>query len=141
MKKVNKSFESFLALPEGERRDAIEAVAISLSALAVHVEKDFWVCLVLDMLYNRLPGGHPKLLFKGGTRLSKVFELIQRFSEDIDIVVHRDDLGFKDDRDPTATDNLSNKKILFTLENSSTRYSDTIFTCFSLRFVSFPICF
>lgn len=110
MKKVNKSFESFLALPDGERRDAIEAVAISLSALAVHVEKDFWVCLVLDMLYNRLPGGHPKLLFKGGTCLSKVFGLVQRFSEDVDIVVHRDDLGFKDDRDPTAADNLSNKK-------------------------------
>lgn len=140
MKKVNKSFESFLVLPEGERRDAIEAVAISLSTLAIHVEKDFWVCLVLDMLYNRLPGGHPKLLFKGGTCLSKVFGLIQRFSEDVDIVIHRDDSGFKDDRDPTAADNLSNKKILFTLENSSTRYSDTIFTYFSLRFVSFPIC-
>lgn len=35
-----------------------------------YVEKDFWVCLVLDMLYNGLPAGHPKLLFKGGTSLS-----------------------------------------------------------------------
>lgn len=126
MKKVNKSFESFLVLPEGERRDAIEAVAISLSTLAIHVEKDFWVCLVLDMLYNRLPGGHPKLLFKGGTCLSKVFGLIQRFSEDVDIVVHRDDLGFKDDRDPTAADNLSNKKRKILFEELRAACSDYV---------------
>ena len=126
MKKVNKSFESFLALPEGERRDAIEAVAISLSTLAIHVEKDFWVCLVLDMLYNRLPGDHPKLLFKGGTCLSKVFGLIQRFSEDVDIVVHRDDLGFKDDRDPTAADNLSNKKRKVLFEELRAACSDYV---------------
>ena len=74
------------------------------------MEKDFWVCLVLDVLYNRLPDGHPKLLFKGGTSLSKAFGLIRRFSEDIDLVVYRDDLGFEKERDPTIADNLSNKK-------------------------------
>ena len=75
-----------------------------------YVEKDFWVCLVLDALFNRLPASHPKLLFKGGTSLSKAFGLIQRFSEDIDLVVHRDGLGFAGDRDPTTAAGLSNKK-------------------------------
>lgn len=78
--------------------------------LPSYVEKDFWVCLVLDLLFNRLPDRHPKLLFKGGTSLSKAFGLINRFSEDIDLVVFRDGLGFVGDRDPTISQNLSNKK-------------------------------
>jgi hypothetical protein len=47
----------------------------------------------LDALFHRLPQGGPRLLFKGGTSLSKAFGLIHRFSEDIDITVFRDDLG------------------------------------------------
>ena len=74
------------------------------------MEKDLWVCVVLDAMFNGLPDDHPRLLFKGGTSLSKVFGLINRFSEDIDIVVYRDDLGFGGDRDPTAADALSNKQ-------------------------------
>jgi hypothetical protein len=58
-----------------------------------NVEKDFWVCWTLDALFNGLPAGGPRLLFKGGTSLSKAFGLITRFSEDIDITVFRDDLG------------------------------------------------
>ena len=61
-------------------------------------------------LYNQLPDGHPNLLFKGGTSLSKAFGLIDRFSEDIDLVVYRDGLGFEGERDPTVTSNLSNRK-------------------------------
>ncbi|MDE0211801.1 MAG: nucleotidyl transferase AbiEii/AbiGii toxin family protein, partial [Boseongicola sp.] len=77
------TFEIFLTLSEQDKRDVFEASASRLDTLPSYVEKDFWVCLVLDMLYNRLPAGHPKLLFKGGTSLSKAFGLIQRFSEDI----------------------------------------------------------
>ena len=87
--------ESFLTLPEQDRRDVFEAAASRLDTLPGYVEKDFWVCLVLDALYNRLPDGHPRLIFKGGTSLSKAFGLIKRFSEDIDLVVYRDDLGFE----------------------------------------------
>ncbi|TFH13322.1 MAG: nucleotidyl transferase AbiEii/AbiGii toxin family protein [Lentisphaerales bacterium] len=49
-------------------------------------EKDFWVCWTLDKLF-----AHPEIskviLFKGGTTLSKVFGLIERFSEDIDLIL------------------------------------------------------
>ncbi len=103
-------FESFLALPEQDRRDVFEAAAARLDTLPGYVEKDFWVCLILDALFNRRPEGHPKLLFKGGTSLSKAFGLIKRFSEDIDLVVFRDGLGFEGERDPTAASHLSNKK-------------------------------
>lgn len=49
------------------------------------IEKDFWVCWTLDALFNGLPAGAPRMLFRGGTLLSKVFGLISRFSEDIDV--------------------------------------------------------
>ena len=87
-----------------------QAAANRLDTLPGYVEKDLWVCVVLDAMFNGLPDGHPRLLFKGGTSLSKVFGLIHRFSEDIDLVVYRDDLGFGGDRDPTAAGALSKKK-------------------------------
>ena len=74
------------------------------------MEKDFWVCLVPDALYNRLPGEHPRLLFKGGTSLSKAFGLIERLSEDIAPVVYREGLGFEGERDPTVASDVSNRR-------------------------------
>lgn len=50
------------------------------------VEKDFWVCWTLDRLFSS-PVIAPKILFKGGTSLSKVFGLIERFSEDVDLIL------------------------------------------------------
>ena len=107
---MNGDYASFLSLPAQDRKDVCEAAARRLDTLPSYVEKDFWVCLVLDLLYNRLPDGHPRLLFKGGTSLSKAFGLIDRFSEDIDLVIFRDGLGFEGDRDPIVSQNLSNKK-------------------------------
>ena len=73
---TSESFERFLALRDQDRKDVFEATADRFDTLPSYVEKDFWVCLVLDALYNRLPEGHPRLLFKGGTALSKAFGLI-----------------------------------------------------------------
>ena len=103
--------KELLSAPKQDRRDVFDMTARRLDTLPGYVEKDLWVCIVLDVLYNRFPAGHPNLLFKGGTSLSKAFGLIDRFSEDIDIVVSRDGLGFSGDRDPAAVANaLSNKK-------------------------------
>ena len=107
---MNGAFKSFLSTPEQDRAALFVDTAQRLGTLPEYAEKDFWVCLVLDALYNGLPEEHPKLLFKGGTSLSKAFGLVQRFSEDVDIVVYRKDLGFEGERDPTVAENLSNKK-------------------------------
>jgi len=61
-------------------------------------EKDFWVCFILRRLFTL--EFKPSILFKGGTSLSKAFELIERFSEDIDLTLNRFDLGFGGKRDP-----------------------------------------
>ena len=107
---MNRAFAEFLSLGGQDRRDVVEAAANRLDTVPSYVEKDLWVCVVLDAIFNGLPDEHPRLLFKGGTSLSKVFGLIDRFSEDIDLVVYRDDLGFEGDRDPTAAQSLSNKQ-------------------------------
>jgi hypothetical protein len=63
------------------------------------IEKDFWVCWTLHRLFVAL-NFRPQLIFKGGTSLSKVFKVIDRFSEDVDLSISRRDLGFGDARDP-----------------------------------------
>ena len=63
------------------------------------VEKDFWVCWVLKQLFS-IEALSDRLLFKGGTSLSKIFHAINRFSEDIDLAVDYVALGFTGERDP-----------------------------------------
>ena len=57
------------------------------------VEKDFWVCWVLMKLFSD-PFLKDRIVFKGGTTLSKVYQLIDRFSEDIDLVLDWRLLGY-----------------------------------------------
>lgn len=59
-------------------------------------EKDFWVCWTLDYLFHDCPCAE-NLAFKGGTSLSKCFGLIQRFSEDIDLILDWRLLGYEKD--------------------------------------------
>lgn len=57
---MSESFPRFLALPDREQKDVFAATAARLGTLPSHVEKDFWVCLVLNALYNRMPKGHAR---------------------------------------------------------------------------------
>ena len=63
------------------------------------VEKDFWVCWTLKQLFA-IEALRDRLLFKGGTSLSKIYHAINRFSEDIDLAVDYVALGFTGQRDP-----------------------------------------
>ena len=56
------------------------------------IEKDWWVTQVLKAIFSLPYAEH--LSFKGGTSLSKAWHLIDRFSEDIDIAISRDFLGY-----------------------------------------------
>ncbi len=90
---MNPDYARLLETDETNRRDLLAATAVRLGTTVQNVEKDFWVCWTLDALFHGLDATGPRLLFKGGTSLSKGFGLIARFSEDIDITVFRDDLG------------------------------------------------
>ena len=89
---MNPDFARLLTFSAEDRLGLFTATASRLGTTLQNVEKDFWVCWVLDALFNSLPAGGPRLLFKGGTSLSKGYGLIERFSEDIDITVFREDI-------------------------------------------------
>jgi hypothetical protein len=70
-------------------RQAIQFTADQLEIAAIYVEKDYWVTYALFLIFNDAIG--EDTVFKGGTALSKCYKLIDRFSEDIDLVVLRKD--------------------------------------------------
>jgi hypothetical protein len=90
---MTEGFQTVLAASDEERRDLFVGAANRLRTNEQNIEKDFWVCWTLDALFNELEAGGPRLLFKGGTSLSKGYGLIERFSEDIDITIFREDIG------------------------------------------------
>jgi hypothetical protein len=102
------SLKTIISTSATERSDLFLTAGRRLGAPLINIKKDFWVCWTLNCLYHRLQGGSPRLLFKGGTSLSKAYALINRFSEDIDITIFRDDLGHTQTQE--ELDNLSNKK-------------------------------
>ena len=90
---MNPAFDEVLSAGSDAMLSAFDTTALRLGTASQNIEKDFWVCWTLDALFNGLKEGGPRLLFKGGTSLSKGFGLINRFSEDIDVTVFRDDIG------------------------------------------------
>jgi hypothetical protein len=83
----------FAILPPAERALVINEAAGRLGLAPLIVEKDFWVCWTLGRIFE-VEAVAPHVVFKGGTSLSKVFGAIQRFSEDIDLAVSPQALGF-----------------------------------------------
>ena len=115
LKALNPNFARFCKEAREDRLAVFTSAADARKASAVAIEKDFFVCRVLDALFHGITEA-PQLFFKGGTSLSKGYDLIKRFSEDIDIVVSAPDLGFSDEKDPANPDITNNmrKKILST---------------------------
>ena len=85
----------FLSLSDSQRKTVFEQTATHKKLPVVAIEKDFWVTETLNLLFT-LPYAD-KMVFKGGTSLSKVWGVIHRFSEDIDIAVDRSLFGVEGD--------------------------------------------
>lgn len=81
----------FFKLSSDERRLYIEQAAIQRNISPVIMEKDFFVCWLLSILFESQFAD--SLVFKGGTSLSKIFGAINRFSEDIDLSLSPTFLG------------------------------------------------
>ena len=79
-------------LSEKERLFVLDQVNARTNYDQQTIEKDWWVTQVLRVLFAQPYAEH--LSFKGGTSLSKAWNLIERFSEDIDIAISREYLGF-----------------------------------------------
>lgn len=86
-------------LPAGDRADLFVVTGAGRGLTSEMIEKDFWVCWTLKRLFT-LPDPPAGLLFKGATSLSKVFGVIERFSEDVDLSFDRAGLGFGGESEP-----------------------------------------
>lgn len=99
----------FIKLSKSDREAAFRIASTHIGYPAHVVEKDFWVTYLLDTLFNRLTHNH-RLMFKGGTSLSKCYNLIERFSEDIDLSLNMEDLGFGGEKAPHELLNTTSKR-------------------------------
>jgi hypothetical protein len=106
--------EKVARLSNKERSELFRATAGKKGVIEALIEKDFWVCFVLKSIFenNELK---EEMLFKGGTSLSKVYNIINRFSEDIDLILDWRVLGITDEEAwaaPTTTQqDIFNKRI------------------------------
>ena len=64
----------------------MKAVALKMQTDSIIIEKDLWVVLALSALFSNLS---PIFLFKSGTSLSKAYQIINHFSEDVDVTIDR----------------------------------------------------
>jgi hypothetical protein len=90
---------AFLDLADDARLRICQQAAARLGLNAVAVEKDFWACWALRELCS-LPEWGEHVTLKGGTSLSKAWHQIERFSEDLDLVIDRTFLGFGGEAGP-----------------------------------------
>ena len=76
-----------------DREALFRNTAVRMGLGEAIIEKDFWVCWMLDYLFHRCEW-KDHIAFKGGTSLSKSYSLIERFSEDIDLILDWRVLGY-----------------------------------------------
>jgi len=101
--------DALLKLTPSDQLDAYVEVNRAMGLDAASVEKDFWVCWTLRETFSDPDiGGH--ITFKGGTSLSKAWKLIERFSEDIDLIVDKEVLGFGGDAAPDKAPSNKQRK-------------------------------
>lgn len=96
------------SLPDRERRELFSETASLLGMTPAIAEKDFWVTWTLGKIFGDRELSS-LLKFKGGTSLSKVYRLIERFSEDIDLILNWQVLTGED---PLATRSKSKQEKL-----------------------------
>jgi len=82
----------FIDIPAPDKAIIFQQIGNKTNMPAFAVEKDWWVVQTLAIIFNMEVASH--LVFKGGTSLSKAWNLIDRFSEDIDLALDREYLGF-----------------------------------------------
>ncbi|QTV05342.1 nucleotidyl transferase AbiEii/AbiGii toxin family protein [Faecalibacter bovis] len=82
----------WINLTKEQKIQILEQTGIAKGLPAFVIEKDWWVCILLKAIFQSQYAN--SIIFKGGTSLSKAYHLIDRFSEDIDLIIDRHLLGF-----------------------------------------------
>ena len=103
---------NFLSIPDSDKKVIYQQLSDESKIPPFAVEKDWWVVQVLSAIFEMNVGKH--LVFKGGTSLSKAWNLISRFSEDVDLAIDPKFLGFEGElkkKDITALRKAANQYI------------------------------
>lgn len=111
-------------ISKNELEQVVRNASLKIGINEVIIEKDYWVCFVLNYLFSKCKW-KDAFTFKGGTSLSKCFHLIQRFSEDIDLILDWRVIGYSvdepwEERSSTKQDKFnkeSNRKTEAFLKN------------------------
>jgi len=93
------------------KQTAYNQISSKTGLPAYAIEKDWWVVQTLAILFEMEIGKH--LVFKGGTSLSKAWNLISRFSEDIDLAIDRSFLGFEGEFGSSQREKLRRKSKIY----------------------------
>ena len=104
-----------------EINEVIEATSRKSGLASSIIEKDLWVCYILDYLFNRCEY-KDYFEFKGGTALSKAYNLIDRMSEDIDIVLNTKIIDFEFSKDLLNISNNQKNKLVKELNNKALEF-------------------
>lgn len=104
----------WLVLPDVTKKNAYTQIAEKTGMSPFAVEKDWWVVQTLSIIFDMEVGEY--LIFKGGTSLSKAWKLIERFSEDIDLVIDRNFLGFPGELTRSRSELLRKRASEYTAE-------------------------
>lgn len=97
-----------------EKKIAYEQIALKVNLPEYAIEKDWWVVQTLAILFEMEIG--KQMVFKGGTSLSKAWNLIERFSEDIDLAIDRKFYGFAGELGKKQRTNLRKAANIYIVE-------------------------
>jgi hypothetical protein len=115
---------NFLNLTKDKQITLIEQIAGRTGLAPQAIEKDVWVTAITQIVFT-LPFAD-KLVFKGGTSLSKVWNVVERFSEDIDLSLDRNYLGLEGDVTKKQLSKLRKQSSLFVKDEFCNALQDAI---------------
>lgn len=128
--------KDWLQLPDETKLNVYTQTGRQMGLPAVAIEKDWWVVHTLSLIFSMKCA--PSLIFKGGTSLSKGWNLIQRFSEDIDLALDREYLGFTGELEKADIRRLRRKSFEYLtttfLEELKQEFRKTGFKNFSIQY-------
>ncbi|UUD36022.1 nucleotidyl transferase AbiEii/AbiGii toxin family protein [Mycoplasmopsis citelli] len=119
MKKTK--IHNYFTLSAEQKDFVIERTVRKLKTSLAVIEKDLWVCILLKYLFNDFKY-KDYLVFKGGTSLSKVYNLIERFSEDIDLALNWEVLGYPQKEPYEARSYTKQEKYLDKLNENTSEF-------------------
>jgi len=122
----------FYELPTAQKTEIIRQVVNKTGLYPQIIEKDLWVTTVLQLIFSL--SFADKLVFKGGTSLSKVWNVIERFSEDIDMTVDRELFDLQGDLTVRQIKKLRKQSSLFVKETFCTELQKT-FEKYDLQYI------